>query len=329
MNKFAEQICDFYHASGQHNRLVKINHEKLLEYAKKLATQEPVAPNWREPKDVMAQDDIACVTQEFYRSVVNYCYVDPEAPKDKFQIGKYNGSLAMGFCFYRKFVNHAPPTKEIINTSLKRDEMADFFRGDTTIPLLKERRRMLLEAAEITESQFGGSPLNILKSYDYHVIPTLNLMLKIFPMAFGGDRVEVDTPGFQTLTFAKRAQLWLALYHGRALDSKVLTPLRDPERIGPIVDYQVPRSLRFMEILEYHPDLAHLVDSQMEIISQSTEEVAIRAATNTALVKLIEIINALRPEGSKRWTMVELDFALWSAAKGCPQPHHLTLTTDY
>lgn len=86
-------------------------------------------------------------------------------------------------------------------------------------------------------------------------------------------------------------------------------------------DYQLPRMLRAMGVLEYSPGLAQKVDSQTLIEKDSIEERAIRAATIVAGEMLAEHFGV---------TPAAVDNFLWTnRSKAGSAPFHLTITTDY
>ena len=336
MNKYALGVRDYYWGSPYCKGPVTINHEKLLDFAKTLAAREPKAPNWREPKEIMPQNDKAFACQEFYRSVVNFCYTHPAKPKEKFKIGPWTGSMAMAYCFQREFGNNPITADDIFRICETSAAMEKFFSGDMKLPLIWERRAMLGGAASIVDRHYNGDPLNILIAANYRCFGdgcgrkrgVVDILIEDFPIAFGGDCH--DFGGANQLVFAKRAQLWPLLYQGRALDSDALRPLDDVEDLGIPADYQVPKTLRYLGILEYEQESAGMVDSNQAIRRLSPFELGMRMATVAAAVKILEAVNALRPEILPRWTMVELDYELWSAGRAAKNvPHHLTLTTDY
>ncbi len=301
--------------------------------------KEPQAPNWREPKAVMPEDDKAYACHEFYRSVVNFCYTDPTTPKEKFKVGPWTGSMAMAYCFQREFGNTMITPDDIYRICETKASMEKFFAGDNELPMLLERRGMLAEAATKVKNDYHGNPLNILIAGDYHCYGhgdgrpyrgVVDILIEDFRLSFGADYHDFGGGRVARVVFAKRAQLWPLLYQGRALDGRVLKPLRDAGELGIPADYQVPKTLWHLGILEYEDSLLAKIDRGEAIPAKSPEELGIRLATVAAASKLLEAINVFRPDSEQRWTMVELDYELWSAGRAAKHlPHHLTETTDY
>ena len=86
-------------------------------------------------------------------------------------------------------------------------------------------------------------------------------------------------------------------------------------------DYQVPKVMRSMGILEYSDALAAIVNGEQLIASGSKEELAIRAAAILA-----------GEEISKKFSVAvaQLDWWIWSQRNNDPSAKfHLTVTTDY
>lgn len=123
-------------------------------------------------------------------------------------------------------------------------------------------------------------------------------------------------PGFGSDIFLKRASLFFMMVHRRT------GAIRDAElRKLPIpADYQVPKMLRWMGILEYSDELNRDVREHHLIPSGSLKECEIRAASILACQSLAE---------KSGQSMCDVDEYLWSRRKDCDHPFHLTVTTDY
>lgn len=131
------------------------------------------------------------------------------------------------------------------------------------------------------------------------------VLRKAFPRAFGDP-------------YLKRAQLaifWMAGFFGECgvdVDTKDVTAF---------ADYQVPRALRALGILEYSDELASKVDSLSLLDAGSIEELAIRGATIVACEALAT---------AKSATAAEIDNFLWTNRNlAGATPFHLTFTEHY
>src|ERR1019366_4951569 len=117
------------------------------------------------------------------------------------------------------------------------------------------------------------------------------------------------------------------MYQGRARTSKVLQSLTDYNAVGPIADYSVPRALHASGVLHYSAELNRMVQSHIQVKSNSAEELEIRALAIRAQQLLLEEINRVRIGGPINY--IQLDFKLWQLGRTIKEPHHLTATTAY
>lgn len=126
----------------------------------------------------------------------------------------------------------------------------------------------------------------------------------------------VFMPGFGSDMFLKRACLFFMMLHRRTgvLPESQLRLLPIP------ADYQVPKMLEWLGVLEYSDGLRFLIESHAPIPAGSLMECEIRAASILAC----EMLAGLSGE-----TMCDVDDYLWSRRKSCDRPFHLTVTTDY
>jgi hypothetical protein len=85
-------------------------------------------------------------------------------------------------------------------------------------------------------------------------------------------------------------------------------------------DYQVPKMLEWMGVLQYSDDLHDTIWEGRLIPSGSRQECEIRASTIMACRMLAKEIGCMQSD---------VDTALWYNRKACTNPFHLTITTDY
>lgn len=96
---------------------------------------------------------------------------------------------------------------------------------------------------------------------------------------------------------------------------------KDQINLLPIpADYQVPKMLRHLGILEYNTELKDLIWRGDFIPAGSRMEIEIRASA----IKACRIIADLTGLNSS-----QVDDWLWLNRKSCSDPFHLTITTDY
>lgn len=117
--------------------------------------------------------------------------------------------------------------------------------------------------------------------------------------------------------YLKKAQLMLAEY--ASFFSEVSAPV-DCSDFTLFADYQLPRVMRALGLIEYCEALAEKIERQELIAEDSAEELAIRAAT---------IIVGERLSKKLGCTTAQLDNYLWLNRKKATGNFHLTETTNY
>jgi len=306
-----------------YSKLIAIDHTRLNGLAKELAGQDPQTPDWQ-IEGVLPKNNRAFVSHILYTITVNFSLVHFQPPYTRFSADGFQGSLALGRCFYRRFGENAIPSDTILEIASHPEKGQEFFKGDSLPPFLGNRLMNLQEVADGIKKHFQDNPMHILKAAEYRTDKLILLLAEKFPITFGQD-FYADTK------FYKKPKLFCVMYQGRALHSNgELQPLADPENIGPLIDYRVPAGLREAGILIYTAPLAKQIDSQTVVKRHSEEELVIRLAATDAVNELLKKINEYSAtRGGQVWTMVELDNYLWKLGQKAKLPHHLTKTTDY
>lgn len=139
-----------------------------------------------------------------------------------------------------------------------------------------------------------------------------------------------ELPGFddsayykgRKIYFLKRAQLLVS-------DINQVLPISKIEELTAFADYKLPQILRHHKVITYEPALAERIDSQVEVLPGSEEEVEIRAATIIA----IELIKERLEQAGNLCTAAQIDSQLWLLAKAIDksqmQPYHRCRTICY
>lgn len=324
MNYISERLCDFWNAMDK--QFVTIDNDRLDEVAMELAKRKVKPPDWK-INGVMPKNDRVFANHLLFKCAVDFCFRHWDRPEEKYEVGGSSGSEAMSRCFQRRFGERPINPNEILTITDSWEGTMEFFGGKNLPPLLTQRRENLREVAEVLKKDFRGDVMCLLETAHFLVssdekrgrLGIVDLLEKYFPIAFGQDP-----------KFKKRSQLFPLMYQGRALSSESDLPiLRDPENIGPIIDYQIPNVLRHYGILKYSKDLASEIDNREIIPKDSDKELEIRSGAACVMARLLEKINSYLPFGAPTWTMIELDDVLFSERHKVPTPHHLTPTTDY
>lgn len=333
MNPFVESAKVVWENS-QH---VFVSDQAISDLACKMAADDLQAPAWRE--DVFPEDDDQFVEFIGVANAINFCFTDfatgekfdVEYPIGSGQIKK--GAFAMAASLRRAMDEGVPILNPKFLIALSMGEARRIFRCHTmAIPMLSERVCNLRNVGGVLSARAIKSFKQLFEVCGYRLFADGGLgILDVLPwrMFESYNDVSFWAGGRHLVRFQKRAQLLAAVYQGRALASGGKMPLlKDPEKIGPIVDYQVPRFLRFFGVLRYDSKLSEQIDGGRLIARDSVEEIEIRAQTVRAVAELLKRVNDLR-KCDEQITMIELDYALWSQARNIPQKHHYTYTTAY
>lgn len=343
MNKYTKETLESWKAITP--QYVHLDHAALFVSASEVALKKFELPKWVD-RNVYAESFLAFVTQEFWRSCINFCFSHP-GPASEFDttfsaksgyVVKM-GSSAMGMCFLRAFHDSPVYADDILAISFSLGRLKKFFKGFTTMPMLGERRDLLEEAATVVKEKFDGNPLHILEEGGYRAFGdgishgVVDILLSQFPNAFGDDHAAVvDTNGdMRRFHFMKRAQLFVKIYHEKAthLGERVIADVAD---LGPIPDYEIPRGYLADGIFLYSDTLMQKIRDRAPMKRASRMETELRAATVVAQVEELNIINAYRQrEKLPPITICELDSYRWLRGREsfAHSPHHVCLTTAY
>jgi hypothetical protein len=220
---------------------------------------------------------------ELYKQAINYCY---------WQLKDGN---------FTKWEAHGLKEAHAMETGMLMwiDGERDFDVCFPNIPLKEER------IAALYDLQFRRDKVEeICSTTSAHALMKDDLR-ELFPTAFGGDPFRKREILFKLVAFDIIADSTMYLIKGN---------------FPVAADYQLPRILRHLGILEYSEELAHKVDNYIPIESGSKEELALRSATVIACDALS--IYAALP-------LQVMDSTLWVNRNLADKPFHLTETTSY
>lgn len=234
-----------------------------------------------------------------------------EYPKGNFVS---NGWFALVDSIQRALSEGLPILDARYLQSLRISEVKYIFRSanQTSIPLLKERVKILNEAGKILSQRYEGNIYNFLVKNGLDAEKILVNLVKEFPFFkdysfFEGKQVN----------FYKRAQIFV--YDLSFLPELKITNL---SHLTVFADYKIPQILRAFGVLEYAPSLAEKIDNYEILPAGSREEIEIRSCTIWA-GELIAYFSNLIP--------AQVDNVLWKASQSLRDvsPYHRVLTTAY
>jgi hypothetical protein len=304
-------------------KYVSMDLDAIRKSARELTPAQLQPADWRFPHYI---DEDSPKTIDFFMlsNSINFLFFDPKSGekfKTEFEGKEYTGSEGMIACIKRAMKEGVPILDAAFLAQVKPEEMAHIFRGNIELPLLQERTDIFHEVGQTLLEKYDGSFANLArggKAFD------------------GGDgiveKLTRDFPSFRDgaagePVFNKRAQLAVGMLHSRLAGTGVFS-CPDVAELTVFADYQLPRGLRNMGVLEYGPELAERVDNSRPIERDSQMEKEIRAFTIVAS-------ELLREELTKRPELGNLDARgldsyLWAMARTDKNSKpHVTVTTAY
>lgn len=308
------KTCKFVVDNAKH---VKINYDKANELIDELLKFDNVHYLTKVPYNIYEMD-----TKDIINFLLIYDSIDFSFwGKPKWTInanGKdLDGGIALLHCLFNLFNNRnsIEVYQELENMTL--ENFKEIFKGNTEIPLLEERYKIITSIAKIVNAKMNGS------FYDY--IKNTNNDQQIFETILNNFNSFEDTRSYkdQTIYFYKLAQLLTSdILH--VIEIKEQKKVNYSNLIG-CADYKIPQVLEGFGILEYDNELISLLESKTEIDENSEYEVEIRAS-------MIIVINYIWEQIDKTIDRIDINDFIWSKGQDKSKlykPYHLTRTTSY
>lgn len=195
-------------------------------------------------------------------------------------------------------------------------DFCEMVKGNTNIPLLKERYHTIVEISNIVNKQMNGNFYQYIKNITSD-IDLLNVIITKFPSF--QDKREYHG---KTIYFYKLAQLLVSdILHLREELEGIQV---DYSHLLGCADYKIPQVLRALKIIKYDSELSEIVDSKKEIIISSIYEVEIRAS-------MLIVINYIQNK-MKNVNAIDINDYFFLSAKKIKldmKPYHLCRNTNY
>ena len=249
---------------------------------------------------------------------LNFCYWDSDIKwKIEYKGKWYSGSFGL-FYAISKAINNG---YDLLNIgyleNVTIEELDEIFKGTTSIPLLKERFKIIKQLVSEFK-QISNLPKSMSANNDIELLNTIISHFSNFR--------DISLYKDREIYFFKRAIL---LVGDLILNiSSINQSVKNDDNMTGCADYKIPQVLRHLGILEYSDDLATLVDEKKEIKHDSEMEIEIRAN----MLYAIEIIKEKLHQNGIDMNSVQIDNALWLLSKNKEfkdKPHHLTRTIYY
>lgn len=228
-----------------------------------------------------------------------------------------DGGIALLHCIFNLFNGRdsIEVYQQLENMTL--EEFKNILKGNTDIPLLEERYKIVTGIAKIVNAKMNGS--------FYDTIKNMNTDQEVFRTIINNFSNFEDTRTYkgQTIYFYKLAQL---------LTSDILHVIQikeqkdvDYSNLLGCADYKIPQVMQGFGILEYDTELSSLLENKSEIEENSEYEVEIRAS-------MIVVINYIWEQINKSIDRIDINDFIWGKGQDKTKkykPYHLTRTTSY
>ena len=228
-----------------------------------------------------------------------------------------DGGIALLHCIFNLFNGRdsIDVYQQLENMTL--GEFKDILKGNTDIPLLEERYKIVTGIAKIVNSKMNGS--------FYDSIKDMNTDQAVFKTIISNFSSFEDTRTYdgKTIYFYKLAQLLTSdILH--VIEIKEQRDVNYSNLLG-CADYKIPQVMQEFGILEYDTELSSLLETKTEIEENSEYEVEIRAS-------MIVVINYIYEQIDKSIDRMDINDFIWSKGQDKTKrykPYHLTRTTSY
>lgn len=309
---------------------ISVNETKLQELIERMKQEELGIPDWAVPN---VQPPIDCKPAKWidftcWINTVNFAFTNFKEPWSKFTIEHpegtfWKGAFALEASFLRAHDEGIPVFDAEYMSQISLREVGHIFRpinGKHKIPLIKERLEIFREVGKVLLESYKGSWFNLFLDGNWRAFNKgygiVEQLVANFP-SFNDRRIYKE----HLLEFNKRAQLLVMMYHGRAVNSGGRMPLiQDIEDIGPIADYEVPKALKFLGVLEYVTDFEAAIKNREVIQPGDQRETENRLAMSYAMKRICDEVGI---------NMAQADFYIWNMGRESSEPHILVPTTDY
>lgn len=314
-------ILDSSHWVVKHSHHVQINESRLGQVCAELDPSRLRLPDWRVPVVPPWRDERLVDFVLLFNSV-NFCYWGEPKWTIVMDGKPYDGAYGMMAALTRALGEGMPLLNGAFLAQIDARQFRHILRGNTAIPLEKERLDIWHECGAVLVREFGGQWHNMVQQAGSSAVRLVELLVTRF--SSWDDVAELEG---QRITFHKRAQLAAGMLY-QAFGGQGWGAFGDFEQLTVYADYKLPQVLRKLGILAYDQALSALVDSQTPITAGSRMEVEIRSATIWAS----ELIRQALLPRMPGLTAAHIDFWLWETSQhksATDQPYHRTLTTAY
>lgn len=306
----------------ENSSFVKINHDRVKGFSSGFDHGKVVHWLSAAPYDFSRLSDEDKLHFVFLFNALSFSYWGSPKWTAEYKDKKHDGSWGMILALGRGLDEGAALLDFKYCSQISKEEFSKILWGNTEIPLLEERWKILREIGANIVTKYDGKVSNLIKEAKGDAPKLVDLIVQNFP-SFS------DTSFYKNkeVYFYKRAQLFVADIH-QLFEKKSFGALENVDQLTACADYKLPQILRKVGILEYTTALVEKIDNKIEISHDSLEEVEIRANTIWAVENIKEEVKKRNP----KILSFEVNDHLWLATQekfDGEKPYHLTRTTAY
>ena len=315
-----DQILSSIKYVVDNSKYVHINEDNINKAINLLNTSENKKQSWLDSNNL----DIKTLTQKeiiiyfILCESLNFSFWNSDIKwKIEFKKEWYSGSFGLFYAIEKAIKNGHNLLNIDYLENLTEKGLNEILKGTTTIPMLKERYKIIKQLAK--ELKQSNNFENITNSHTD--IELLNNIINNF-----SNFRDISIYKGKEIYFFKRAIL---LVEDLSLNIDSLKEnIKNIDNMIGCADYKIPQVLRHLGILEYSNSLAAIIDNKKELKHDSEMEIEIRAN----MLYAIELIKEKLHQKGINMNSLEIDNALWLLSKNKEykeKPHHLTKTIYY
>ena len=302
------------------SKFVKINQSKLSDFVKIFKKHKEHYWLLDSPFDLDRLDKNQKLMVVVVFNAISFSYWGDPYWNVEYKGKRYTrGSWSLMACIFRALGEGKNILDAKYLSEITKKELGIILRGNTEIPLLNERVKILREIGSVLLKRYDGNFSNVIKESKGDAIKLMGIILDSF-QSFQ----DFAYYNNKKILFQKRAQgLVEGIYS--IFNGKGFGKLKNVNSLTALADYIIPNMLRKVGILKYSEKLIKKVDNKVILKKGCPEEIEIRANTIWA----IELIRRELTSKNIKVSALNINDYLWTIGGEVKTPFHLTRTTSY
>ncbi|CAL1687165.1 unnamed protein product [Lasius platythorax] len=231
----------------------------------------------------------------FVRHTLNFSLWNPKGTK-QWTVSGTEGYVALCIAIKRAIDEKTPIWDPNYYTRMTQSELEHIFRsddGETSIPLIHERLRILREVGKVLLNKYQGSFVECIRSSEYDVDKLVKLLFNEFESYRDEAIFEGVKVRFHTKARSLVSDIWVTFKEQAKfkIDTKKMTSMI-------FIDYCAPLALLHFDVLRYSDMLVNRFKNSNEPLDHgSREEIEIRGCSLFAVKKICNEVQRI----SKRY----------------------------